>query len=254
MREVCTILLCSIMIVMISCSSKDTVETIDLDKASIGAMTSTTGERFISENFAQAKLNKYDSITDAVVALKDKKVDYVITSLTNALGFVKNNKGLVIIPGVVLNEGVAIAVNKQDPQLLADISGVLAHFKSNGTLEDIIKRWTNVTNTGYEKKLVQVHDDVSILKVGVAANREPMCFLEKNKIVGLDAELIERIAFELNMKVEYINMPFAALISSLENNKVNVVISNITATEDRKKIVNFTDDYFQNPQVLMRRK
>jgi polar amino acid transport system substrate-binding protein len=87
--------------------------------------------------------------------------------------------------------------------------------------------------------------------VAIAANREPMCFISENEIVGLDCELIERIAYELGRPVNYNDMKFSALIASLESGKTDLVISNMTATEERRKAVNFSDGYFVNPQVLL---
>ena len=231
-----------------------TLDDIDLEKADIGIMTGSTGEMYIEANYPGAGLYRYDSVPDAVMALKSNHLDYVITAYTIALGFVRSNPDLAIIPGTLLEEGVAIAIKKDDTQLLNDISAVLDQFKADGTLDDIIDRWIKEDGSAYEQKEIPVHTDAPVLMVGVAANREPMCYIDSGKIVGLDAELIERIAYELGMRVEYMDMQFSALITALESSRVSVVISNVTATEERREKVNFTDDYFQNPQVLLGQK
>lgn len=51
--------------------------------------------------------------------------------------------------------------------------------------------------------------------------------------------------------VQYYDMKFSALIAALESGKADLVISNMTATEERRKVVNFSDGYFVNPQVLL---
>ena len=231
-----------------------TLDDINLENASIGAMTGSTGEMYIEANYPGAGLSRYDQIPDAVMALKGNRVDYVITAYTNALGFVRSNPDLTIIPGTLLEDGAAIAVKKDETQLLSDISAVLDGFREDGTLDDLIERWIKEDGSEYEPKEIPVHTDAPVLMVGVSANREPMCYLDNGKVVGLDAELIERIAYEMDMRVEYMDMQFSALITALESSRVSVVISNITATEERKQKVNFTDDYFLNPQVLLSRK
>ncbi|MCL1821111.1 MAG: ABC transporter permease subunit, partial [Oscillospiraceae bacterium] len=222
--------------------------------SSLGVMTGSTGEMFVEATYPNAKLSRYDSIPDAVVALKSNKLDYVITAYTTALGFVRSNEDLTIIPGVLVEEGAAIAVKKDEAQLLADISAVLARFMDDGTMDDLVERWIKEDGSAYEQVEIPVNPNGAVLTVGVAANREPMCFIERGKIIGLDAELIERIAYELGMRVEYMDMQFSALIAALESGKVSVVISNVTATEERKQKVNFTNDYFHNPQILLARK
>ena len=224
-----------------------------VEVSSIGAMTGSTGEAFARKNFLDADIYAYDSIPDAVVALQADRIDYVITAYTNALGFIRNNKDLEIVPGTLLNEGAAIAVNKNNPGLLKDISAVLDRFKEDGTLDDIIDRWIKEDGSEYQRMEIPVNQTGEVLSVGVAANREPMCFIENGNVIGLDAELIERIAYELGKRVEFMDMTFSALIPALESGRVDVLISNITPTEERKQVVNFTDTYFQNPQVLLRR-
>ena len=239
-------------LLLAGCESQPSGGNVAVETARIGAMTGTTGEMFIENNYPKAKLNRYDSIPDAIMALQGNKLDYVMTSYTNALGFVRNNKDLEIVPGALLNEGAAIAVKQSETQLLSDISGVLERFRTDGTLNGIIERWIKEDGSAYGREDIPVNPDGAVLMVGVAANREPMCFIENGNTVGLDCELIERIAYELGMKVEYMDMQFSALIAALESGKVSVVISNVTATEERKQVVNFTDDYFQNPQVLIK--
>lgn len=39
-----------------------------------------------------------------------------------------------------------------------------------------------------------------MLTVGIAANREPMCFVRGEGYGGVDIELIKRIAYELGMR------------------------------------------------------
>jgi polar amino acid transport system substrate-binding protein len=227
---------------------------VPVETAKIGAMTGTVGEIFVETNYPQAKLSRYDGIPDAAMALQAGKLDYVITAYSTALNFVQHNADLELVPGRLTDEGVAIAIGKTDEELLRDISGVLEKFRGDGTLDAVIAAWIKEDGGAYDVLPIPRNEGGEILKVGVAANREPLCFVRDGGIVGLDCELIERIAFELGYRVEYLDMQFSSLIAALESGKVRVVISNVTATAERKEKVNFTNDYFQNPQVLMKKK
>jgi len=242
-------------LVITGCSSQSqTGEPVPVEIARIGAMTGSTGDMFIEKTYPDAKLQRYDSIPDAVMALQGGKLDYVITAYTSALNYVRNNNNLEIVPENVVDESVSIAIGKENTALLESISSVLEAFKNDGTLDTIISNWIKDDGSDYTFTDIPVREDGKILTVGIAANREPMCFVYYNKIVGLDCELIERIAYELGMKVEYMDMQFSALITALESGKADVVISNLTATDERREKVNFTQEYFHNPQVLLKRK
>lgn len=223
----------------------------DLSVSRVGAMTGTTGEMHIQEFYPDAKISSFDDIMDAVAALKSGKVDYVITAYTTALRVARSNPSLQVLPEEYVQEPAVIGIQKSKTELLKSINRVLGQFKKDGTLDEIIQRWVKDDDSPYETVEIPKIQDGPLLRVAIAANREPMCFISNNKIVGLDCELIERIAYELGMKVEYSDMKFSALITAIEAGKADIVISNLTATEERRQKINFSDPYFVNPQVLL---
>ena len=227
------------------------VERPAIDAGRVGAMTGTTGAAFIEKHYPQAPMQLYDSIPDAILALQTGRLDYVITAYTTAINFARNNNDLEILPGELTDEGASIAIGKKNEQLLADVTAVLEQFRVDGTLETIVSNWIKNDGSDYVQTEIPYNPDGEVLTVGIAANREPMCFVKNNKIVGLDCELIERIAFEMGMCVEYMDMQFSALVAALESGKIDAVISNMTPTAERWEVVNFTTEYFMNPQVLL---
>ena len=217
----------------------------------VGAMTGTTGEMYIRNNYPKAEVQCFDDIMDAIASLQARKLDYVITAYTTALKVSNKNSDLVVLPKEYTDEYAAIALPKQSTELLTQVNEVLAEFKKDGTLDQIINRWVRKDGSDYEKADIPKVKEGKPLIVAIAANREPMCFVSDNKIVGLDCELIERIAYKLERPVQYYDMKFSALIAALESGKADLVISNMTATDERRKVVNFSDGYFVNPQVLL---
>ncbi|MBP1673180.1 MAG: tcyB [Bacteroidetes bacterium] len=223
----------------------------NLATATVGAMTGTTGEKYIREHYPKATVQCYDDIMDAIAALQAHKLDYVITAYTTALKVSNKNDDLEVLPKEYTDEYAAIAFNKKDVELLNQVNKVLLQFKKDGTLDTIIHRWVKKDKTPYQIVPIPKVTTGKPIIVAIAANREPMCFISDNKIVGLDCELIERIAYELKRPVQYYDMKFSALIAALESGKADLVISNMTATTERRKVVNFSEGYFVNPQVLL---
>lgn len=223
----------------------------DVASSTVGAMTGTTGEMYIREHYPNATVLCFDDIMDAIASLQAQKVDYVITAYTTALKAAAKNANLTVLPKEYTDEYAAIAFSKNNPELLEQVNTVLRKFKETGKLDSIIKRWVRPDGSAYERTTIPRVTKGKPIQVAIAANREPMCFISENEIVGLDCELIERIAYELGRPVNYNDMKFSALIASLESGKTDLVISNMTATEERRKAVNFSDGYFVNPQVLL---
>jgi len=224
------------------------------DAAIIGAMTGSTGEQLVRERFPKADLRLFDDIMDSIAALKTGKLDYVITAYTTALRAAGANQDLVVLPEEYNHEWASIAVHQKNPELLAEIDAILLGFKADGTLEKIIGHWVRPDGSPYEFVKVPKAAGGPPLRVAIAANREPMGFHQGDEIVGLDPELIENVAYRLGRPVVYSDMKFSALVVALESGKADVICSNMTATEERRKRVSFTEGYYVNPQVMLARR
>ena len=222
----------------------------DIATARIATMTGSNSAMFLEEHYPQARLLLFDDINDAFLALLTAKADYVLTSYTTSLLATKHNRELRLLPKEYINDPSGIALNKKDTALLRQINGVLERFKKEGILHDIVDRWIRIDGSDYMPLIVSGVKQGKPLRVGTAANREPMCFISNGKISGLDAELIERIASELGRPVEYVDMKFSALIAALESGRVDVVVSNYGITPERLMRVHFSDSYYTNPQIL----
>lgn len=222
-----------------------------LETANYGVMTGSTAEIYIGQTYPQAKISTYSAIADAFLALSGGKIDYVLTAYTTALGAVRSNPTLEIYQKDVIAENVSIAVAKGNLDLLSAINGVLDQFKADGTLDQVVANWTTQGQDYIVDEIPASDGANGVLRVAVAADREPMCFIMDGACRGLDCELIERIAAELGMKVEYQNMQFGSLVAALSSGKADVIISNMTATDERRESVDFTQPYFANPQVLV---
>lgn len=83
------------------------------------------------------------------------------------------------------------------------------------------------------------------LKIGTSGDLPPFSYYGKSgKLKGFDIELMDAIASESGYKVEYQKLPVDSLLPSLQTGKINGVISAITVTPEREKIVNFSRPYF----------
>ena len=84
--------------------------------------------------------------------------------------------------------------------------------------------------------------------VGMSADYPPMEFTKnvngKNKFVGVDVELAKQIAKDLGVKLEIKNMDFDSLLVALETGKIDVIISGMTPTSERKKSIDFSKIYY----------
>ncbi len=90
--------------------------------------------------------------------------------------------------------------------------------------------------------------------VGTNAEFPPFEYLEGNKIVGFDPDLMDEIAKRLNIKYEWNDMTFDGLIPALQTKKVDIVIAGMSVSEERKKAVHFSAPYIETYGCFIVRK
>ncbi|HFI0457598.1 TPA: transporter substrate-binding domain-containing protein [Streptococcus suis] len=73
----------------------------------------------------------------------------------------------------------------------------------------------------------------------------------KDTIVGADIELAKEIGKELGVEVEFSAMSFDNVLNSVQNGKVDLAISGISATEERAKVFDFSVPYYTSTNKLI---
>ena len=103
-------------------------------------------------------------------------------------------------------------------------------------------------------KLQQIKDS-GVLKVGTSAEYSPYEFHRvvdgEDKIVGFDDFIVQEIAKDMGVKVEYTDMDFDGLLGALQADKVDIVLAGMTPNEERKKSVDFSEIYYTNSNVCI---
>ncbi len=90
-------------------------------------------------------------------------------------------------------------------------------------------------------------------KLVMVTNAEfpPYEYIEGQKIVGIDPEIVRIIADKLGYELEIQNMNFDSVIAAVQSGKADIAASGLTITEERKKQVNFTVPYVIARQLVL---
>ena len=109
----------------------------------IGTQSGTTGFMYASGDFGDEKVKGFTKTTDAVAALINGQVDCVMLDNEPAKALVAANAdaGLSILDTAYTVEDYAIAINKQNTDLLNQVNTALAELKADGTLQGIIDKY-----------------------------------------------------------------------------------------------------------------
>lgn len=76
----------------------------------------------------------------------------------------------------------------------------------------------------------------------------------KNQIVGSDILLAQKIADELGVKLEISSMNFDNVLNSVQSGKVDIAIAGLSYSDERAKVFDFSETYYQVADVLLIKK
>lgn len=113
----------------------------DLEGKKIGVQEGTTGHIYCSDDYGEDNVIAYTTGANAVEALKTGKVDCVVIDNEPAKEFVAANTGLKILDTEYVKEDYAIAVGKDNEELLDKVDKALNELKEDGTVQQIVDKY-----------------------------------------------------------------------------------------------------------------
>ncbi len=93
------------------------------------------------------------------------------------------------------------------------------------------------------------------LRIGTDATYPPMETQDsKGMLIGYDIDLGTQLATELGGKAEFKNIAWDDVFKALDEKKIDVIISSVTITDERKKQYLFSSPYINAGQVILTKK
>lgn len=219
----------------------------DIDGRRIAVLTGSAGDLAARKNFPNARFVEMTTASDAALAVDTGKADAFVFDKSVLVNLVAKNPELRIIEQPVARLDVAIAMNKGNAALQAEIDGILAVLEREGELRRLRDKWVEsryatpppmptFDNTGRQ----------GTLRVGTSAQNEPFAFHAHGTLAGLDIELIGLIGRRLGKRIEIVDLHFEALIPALQSKKIDLALANFNVTEERKKLIRYSTPYLSN--------
>jgi len=92
-----------------------------------------------------------------------------------------------------------------------------------------------------------------VINIGSDTTYPPHEFIKDGKVVGFDVDVIAAICDKIKCKPNWITTAWDGIFGALANGQFDMVMSGVTITDERKKIVDFSAPYIIVQQgILMR--
>ncbi|MEI7491293.1 MAG: ABC transporter permease subunit [Bacteroidota bacterium] len=242
-------LVLSVIIFICGCGHKKDVQITNLlmlkGGKTFAVPTGTAADRFVMKKFPDAKIEYYNSVLDCSLAVKDGKADAAVYDLPVLKNIAAKNGGLIVLDELLFDDQYGFAVRPEDMALKSTMDEVLARLKSDGTYQEMQKRWFPDKGNPGPMPEIKFTNEKGILRFGTAAVSEPMSYVDSSKqVVGFDIEYASYIAKKSGKVLEIVNMEFGAMIPALISGKVDMIGAGLSITEERAKKVLFSQSYY----------
>ncbi|RSI54401.1 ABC transporter substrate-binding protein/permease [Streptococcus sanguinis] len=228
----------------------------------VGVKTGTAAQRFLEKNKDKYgfTLKTFDTGDLMYNSLSAGDVDAVMDDQPVIEYAINQGQNLKISMKGEAVGSFAFGVKKgsKHEHLVTEFNEALAQMKKDGSLEEIINKWTASkgssdsavpeTSTPAGQKASPTKDKYIIASDSSFA---PFVFQDdSNQYTGIDMELIKAIAKDQGFTVEVTNPGFDAAINSVQTGQADGIIAGMSVTDARKKTFDYSDPYYTANSIL----
>lgn len=93
------------------------------------------------------------------------------------------------------------------------------------------------------------------LKVAIDPTYEPFTYKTPDgKPTGFDVDIANAVCAEIKRKCVFVEQVWDSMIPGLQARKYDVIVSSLSMTEERKRVIDFSDRYYKTPSAIVVKK
>ena len=234
-----------------SCTEPDAPEA-DSDVVSKIAVQVGTTSKFYADVLTGIEIKTYDTFALAANDMKNGNADYVFVDKTTAKALCSKIDGIKYIDIPLSSENYGIGIDKNQAGLKEQIDAILADKADE--IEAIKNKYMNEDTDNYvgvQSANKDVTKKDSQLVVATNAEFAPWEYKEGELFYGIDMEIAKLLADELGMELVIEDMAFDNVVGSVGKQGIDIAMSGITITAERKQVINFSTAYYTEAIVVV---
>lgn len=236
----------------------------------VGVKNGTAAQRFLQKNKDKYgyEIKTFDTGDLMYNSLSTGAVDAVMDDQPVIEYAIKQGQDLSINMEGEAVGSFAFGVKKDGSheKLIKQFNTALAQMKKDGTLDQIIEKWTGssqssstATTTASTSAVPETSTEAGQkatpkkkkYKISSDSSFAPFVFQnDQSKYTGIDMELIKAIAKDQGFTLEISNPGFDAAVSDVQNGNADGMIAGMTVTDARKATFDFSDPYYTTNSIL----
>ncbi len=228
----------------------------DYNGRRMGIRTGSSFEKLTLEYFPDSEYSYYDTDSDLVTALSTNKIDGFLDDEPVAKMIHIEHSDVNLITKHLVDDDYCFGFQKdteRSNKLRTEFNETLAALKENGELDKMNAKWFSQDDS------VKTFDDSPLtgengtVFVCVIPDKVPFSYMAGTDLVGYNIELLTIFAREHGYKLEFETAPLASMLAGLSSGKYDIGAGTLSITEERKKVIDFSDPIYKGGVVLLGR-
>lgn len=219
----------------------------DLNGKRLGVIVGTILDNTVNEVLDFTDISYYDDTETTLEALFAGEIDAYVDDQHVMRYLASRDPRLRLLPDVLMHDNYGFAMRYGEEELYDQVNTALKAIITDGTLKEMESRWLDAKDEA-ERVIPDLPEQKTgrFLTLGVSPVSAPFVYAKPDgEIVGLDIELMQRLARRINRRLVVVSMDFGSLIASLQVGEVDIIGSSMSITPERRQIIRFTDSYYQ---------
>ena len=147
-------------------------------------------------------------------------------------------------------EEYAFGVDKNQPELLAEVNELIAELEESGKMDELFETYFgdgDPVGVSSSKR----DDSKNQLVVATNAAFAPFEYMKGDKFYGIDMEIAKLLAEKLGMELVIEHMDFDAVCLSVGQQQCDIAMAGLTVNKEREEFVTFSDSYYTASQRII---
>ena len=223
----------------------------------MGIVTGTSFEPVTLQYYPDSQYLYFDSNSDVVTALTQKKIDGFLADEPVIRVICKEVPEITYLTEKITQDDYAFGFGKNSERadlIRGQFNEMLAQIMADGTMDALYDKWFGDDESAKAVDLTGFSGENGTLNVVTTCASIPFSYVKNGNMAGIAIEMVEMFCRRYGYTPKIEDVAVAARIPGLVTGKYDMCASPLTITEERKESINFSDPYYKGGIVLAVRK
>lgn len=252
-RKIAVLCLCLLLAVLAGCGKKEEApaafpqQLSELAGKRVGIPAESVSAAGLKKAIPDVQVMELESYGDLMTALESGVIDAIASDEPTILTLAQDTPKLRTVPGVYYEAptGFVFAKTEEGTRLKEQMDAFLTQAQSDGTLTRIQRKWLAGSFPAGPMDFIMLEGNSPVLRVATDAESAPFGFVADGAPAGYETELLALFCQQNGYGLEFENMAFGSIISSVNAGFCDVGAGNISITAEREEIVQFSQPSVQ---------